>query len=295
MTTLVSIDGQSCEPDAARVSVFDRGFLYGDSVFETLRTYGGRPFALDEHLERLRRSAARVLMELPVPPEELAREIRSVLEAARNPESYVRVIVTRGSGPMGLDLGFEVRPLRVVIVAPLAAPPPELYDGGVAVVTFRARRVADATDAAGAKVGNYLVSVLAMQKAREAGALEALIVDHDGNVVEGASSNVFVVHGATLWTPPEDAGILPGITRRVLLGVAAELGVPCEERPLPLSDLLGADEVFITSSIREVFPVVRVDGAAVGTGKPGPLSRRLLLAFRKKVQDLVGLSSKKET
>lgn len=283
MTTLVLIDGVVHAPEAARVSVFDRGFLYGDSVFETIRTYGGRPFALSEHLGRLEQSAARVFIDLPVPAARIADEIVEALAAAGNPESYVRVMVTRGSGPLGLDAGFEVRPLRVIIVAPLVPPAPELYASGIAAVTFRTQRVAEATDAAGTKVGNYLVAVLAMRKARAEGAAEALIVDHAGNVVEGASSNVFAVCSGKLVTPPESAGILPGITRAKLLEVAAELGLSVELRALPVAELGSAEEVFISSSIRELLPVVRVDSRVIGGGRPGPVSAALLRAFREKV------------
>lgn len=291
MTTLVLIDGVEHTPEAARVSVFDRGFLYGDSVFETIRTYAGRPFALREHLDRLEQSAARVFIDLPVSRSRLEGEITEALQAAANPESYLRVIVTRGSGPLGLDTGFEAHPLRVIIVAPLTPPAQELYDRGIAVVTYRTQRVAEATDAAGTKVGNYLVAVLAMRKARAEGAAEALIVDHAGNVVEGASSNVFAVCAGTLVTPPESAGILPGITRAKLLEVAAELGVRVELRALPAQDLGRADEVFISSSIRELLPVVRVDSQLIGGGRPGPLSAQLLRAFREKARNLAGLEA----
>lgn len=289
MSTVVLVDGEICAPDAARVSVFDRGFLYGDSVFETLRTYAGRPFKQAEHLARLERSAARVFIELPVSLSQLAQEINTGLERAGNPESYMRVIVTRGSGPVGLDIGFEVDPLRVVIIAPLEPPPAEAYARGITVVTFPTQRVAESTEAAGTKVGNYLVAVLAMRKARAAGASEALIVDHAGNVVEGASSNVFAVRGGRLSTPAEEAGILPGITRSTLLDVAREAGIAVDFEALSVAELQAADEVFVTSSIRELLPVVRIDSTAIGAGTPGPTSLSLLRSFRKKARDLLGL------
>lgn len=291
MSTLVFIDGVEHQPEAARVSVFDRGFLYGDSVFETLRTYGGRPFALAEHLTRLGQSAARVFIDLPISLAALSAEIEQAVARAGNAESYVRVIVTRGSGPMGLDTGFDAKPLRAIIVAPLSAPAPELYRDGIAVVLYRTQRVAEATDAAGTKVGNYLVAVLAMRHARAVGASEALIVDHAGNVVEGATSNLFAVRGGRLITPPEEAGILPGITRALLIGVAAEQGIPVELRPLSVGEVLSADELCISSSIRELLPVVRVDSQPIGTGRPGPTTERLLRAFREKARGLAGLSA----
>ncbi len=283
MSTLVMIDGKLLPEADARVSVFDRGFLYGDSVFETIRTYAGAPFALDEHLARLERSGAQVFIQLPVSRAQLEREVLEAVRTAGNAETYIRVMVTRGTAPLGLDPLSAEHPLRVVIVAPLPPMPDALYENGVAVVTYRTQRTAEATPAATAKVGNYLVSVLALREARKVGAAEALIVDSGGFVVEGASSNVFVVRAGRLVTPPEDAGILPGITRRRLLDVARAEGVPVDLEPLPVAALGDADEMFISSTTREMLPVVRVDGRDVGAGTPGPLTRRLLAAFRKSV------------
>ena len=288
MTTLVTIDGAVFAADAAKVSVFDRGFLFGDSVFETIRTYKGRPYMLGAHLERLARSASRVFIELPVGIEQIAREVEDAVRMAANPESYIRVIVTRGSGPLGLDSGFEASPTRVVIVASLVLPPEDAYRSGISVVTFRTQRIAEATEAVGSKVGNYLVAVLALRRAREVGASEALIVDAAGNVVEGATSNVFALIDGRLVTPPEDAGILAGITRATVLALALELGFQVELRALSPGDLERASELFITSSIREVLPVVGVDGRAVGQGVPGEVTSRLHAAFREKVLKSAG-------
>jgi branched-chain amino acid aminotransferase len=179
----------------------------------------------------------------------------------------------------------------VIIVGPLVAPPAEAYADGIAVVTYRTQRVNEATDAVGAKIGNYLVAVLAMRRARAAGAAEALIVDAAGNIVEGATSNVFAVRAGRLVTPPEEAGILAGITRATVLEVARELGLPVALEPLSVSDALGADELFVSSSIRELLPVVRCDSTPIGTGRPGPVTGRLLVAFRKKVRDIMALGS----
>jgi len=282
VTSLVLIDGRPSPPEAAKVSVFDRGFLYGDSVFEALRTYGGRPFALERHLERLAQSAARVFIDLPVSLSEIGREVQSAIVGAGNDESYVRLTVTRGVGEgLGLDPGLSRHALRVVIVTPLKAPPPETYVQGVSVVTHRTERVTDHSAAAGAKVGNYLTAVLAIRQARLANAAEALIVDGLGSVVEGATSNVFAVLGdGTLVTPPENDGILLGITRETVLSVAARLGIPIKLESLPLDVVKGARELFVSSSIRELVPVVSVDGAAIGTGRPGAMTLQLLTAFR---------------
>ncbi len=197
MTRIASIDGVLSQPDEAKVSVYDRGFLYGDSVFETIRTYAGEPFALDEHMARLARSAAKVGIAMPIPPADFGMEVRRAVRAARNPESSARIMLTRGSGPPGLDPALATAPLRVVLVEPLTPPPAALYRDGVAVVTVRTERAADA--AQGAKVGNYLASMLALKEAKSRGAHEALILDTSGHVVEGTTSNVFVVRGGEIY------------------------------------------------------------------------------------------------
>jgi branched-chain amino acid aminotransferase len=282
MTRLASIDGTIHQPEDAKISVYDRGFLYGDSVFETIRTYGGEPFALPDHMARLERSAERVGIEMPIPAADFAMEIRRAVRAARNPESYARAMLTRGSGPVGLDPALAAAPLRVVLVEPLNPPPAAFYRDGVAVVTVRTERAGDAAQG-GAKVGNYLASLLALRTAKAAGAHEALILDASGHVIEGTTSNVFLVRGGEIVTPPEQAGILPGITRAHLLEIAAEIGRPVRLAAVTPADLAAADEVFLSSSIREVLPVIRVDANVVGDGRPGPVTRALHAAFRARV------------
>jgi branched-chain amino acid aminotransferase len=285
---VVSIDGVLRSPDQATVSAYDRGFLYGDAVFEVFRTYGGRPFAIDEHLARLRRSAGRVFIPMPVDEGTLRLEIEEALGAAGNEESYVRLVLTRGTGPLSLDPDSATHPLRVLYVEPVVPPPRDAYVHGVVLVSVHARRATDETSAAGAKVSNYLANLLALRDAKGKGAHEALVVDSRDHVVEGASSNVFVVSGGRLATPPESAGILVGITRAHVLAAARALGIPTDERELALADVYAADEVFITSSIRELVPVVRLDDRVIGSGKPGPVSRALHRRFR----DDVGMAGR---
>ena len=278
------IDGRFVSAETASVSVFDRGFLYGDSVFETVRTYGGVPFALDHHLQRLERSAGLVFISLPVDRSQLRAEILQSLAEARNPESYVRVTLTRGQGELGIDPALANVPTRVVIVSPLSSPPPSVYEHGVACISYRTRRASDNTPAEGAKIGNYLVAVLAMREVRAVGGHEALILDAEGRVVEGATSNVFCVIDKTLITPPTEAGILAGVTRAECLAAAESLGLSVQLQATPLRSLLEADEVFISSSIRELVPVVKVDGETIGTGRPGPIYRRLYAEFSRRVR-----------
>jgi branched-chain amino acid aminotransferase len=278
---MVWLNGKAESPETAVISVYDRGFLYGDSVFEALRTYGGRPFLLDEHMRRLARSAERVLIAMPLSPDAQAAEVIAAVRAADNDETYIRVMLTRGTGPLGLDPDSAENPSRVIFVEPLVAPPDQMYQRGIAVILVRAARVTDGSPAAGAKVGNYLMSVLSLRQAKQLGAAEALIVDGSGRVLEGTTSNVFAVRGDRLSTPTEESGILAGITRACLLRAAVDLGIPVDIRDLAERDILEADEVFITSSIREVVPVVEVDGRPVGDGTPGPLTRALLQAYRR--------------
>jgi branched-chain amino acid aminotransferase len=280
---IVILNGQVTPPDAAAISVYDRGFLYGDSVFETIRTYGGKPFALAEHLARLERSADRVFIPLPASTETLAAEVREGLRLAENAESFVRIMLTRGTGPLGLDPDLAEKPSRIVLVEPFVPPPAEAYEKGIDAIVVHAARATDATPAAGAKVANYLTSLLAIREARRRGATEAFIVDARGSVLEGTTSNVFFVKGGELVTPPENAGILAGITRAYVLRAAGEIGVTTALRDVREAELLDADELFISSTLREILPVVHLEGKAIGTGRPGPVTRRLHEAFRRYV------------
>ena len=277
----VMIDGQIVPPEQARVSVFDRGFLYGDSVFESLRSYGGTLFALGPHLARLERSAERVFIPLPVGLDVLRGEVEAAVLAHGSEESYVRVMVTRGIGrSLGLDPELAEHPLRVVLVTALQMPPPELYERGIAAITFRVERPSDAPSVADAKIGNYLLTVVALEAARAQGAREALIEDSSGHILEGSTSNVFAVIHDTLLTPPESSAILAGITRARVIEIARAAGLSVALRAIPKSELMTADEVFTSSSIRELVPVVKIDGHDVGSGTPGPVTRELLRLFR---------------
>lgn len=280
---MVSIGGVVTDGDEARVSVFDRGFLYGDSVFEVYRTYGGVPFAESEHLERLARSGARLMIPMPVSIETLSAEVRATLDAAGEGEWYVRVVVTRGSGPLSYDPSTATAPLRVIIVAPVSVPPAEHYERGIAVSILEASRPTDDERAAGAKASNYLANLLAVHEAKQEGSQEALVLGRNGQILEGASSNIFIVKDEVLRTPEPQPGILVGITRATVLATAAEAGIRVEEAEVRPEDLYGADEAFLTSSIREVMPVVTADGRTIGSGAPGAVTKRLHEGYLKAV------------
>jgi branched-chain amino acid aminotransferase len=291
----VNIDGRLLEPGAARVSVFDRGFLYGDSVYEVVRTYGGRPFELDAHLARLAHSAARIGLVLPWDARRVAAEVARTLEASRGGdvddpaaapwnrgERIVRIVMTRGSGDLGLDPALAVDPSAIVIVHPLAGPPAGAYRDGVAACVVGVPRASPTAADPSAKTGLHLPHVLAVREARGQGAYEALLTDGTGQVTEGASSNLFAVRDGRLVTPPLGAGILEGVTRGVVLRLARapELGLGVEERPLRIDELARAEELFITSTAREILPVTTLDGRPVGDGRVGPVTGRLHAAFR---------------
>jgi branched-chain amino acid aminotransferase len=280
MTTKIAIDGAIHDDVTAKISVLDRGFLYGDSVYEVVRTYTGVPFALEEHLERLERSADLLSILLPLGREALVREIEEVLAAAGNAESYVRVIITRGGGPIGLDPALATAPCRVVIVTELHALPEELYERGASILLVAGGRAAEGAVPMGAKSGNYLVNIMALGAARRKGAQEAVLLDAGGRITEGASSNIFAFVQSRLCTPPLSVGILEGITRRKIVALANQIGLEIEERELRPEDLRRAAEIFLTGTIREVLPVTRVDDWRVGDGRPGPVTKNLLALFR---------------
>ncbi len=301
MPAVVNLDGTLVPPSSARVSVFDRGFLYGDSVYEVIRTYGGRPFEVGAHLARLRHSADRLGLEPRWDASRTILEIERTLEAARggdltDPEAavwnagerYIRVVMTRGAGEIGLDPALAVDPVALVIVQPLPGPPARAYAEGVAAAVVGVRRASPRAIDPSAKTGSHLPNVLALREARAAGAYEALLLDEGGFVTEGSSSNVFAVSAGRVVTPPLAAGILEGVTRGLVLRIARSAGLPAEETPLRPGDLEGADEVFITSTVREIVPVVRLGSQTVGSGRPGPVTTRLHRAFRALAEGSVG-------
>ncbi len=278
------IDGVLVSAADARVSVFDRGFLYGDSAFEVMRTYGGKSFCEREHLDRLVQSCERILIPLTISTAQLSRDVARTVKASGLAECYVRVMVTRGVGPLGLDLAQAQTPSVLVFALPLHLPPAHFYTDGIRVGLLQVGRSTDGTSAVGAKTSNYLGSVLALHAVKQRGCDEAIVVGPHGELVEGATSNVFMVKAGELITPPIEAGILAGITRKTVIELAAERGIRMREMQTHPADLYHADEAFITSTIRELVPVTRVDDLVIANGKPGPLSLMLLAAYRERAR-----------
>ena len=279
----VSIDGRVGTPEEVTLKVTDNGFVFGDSAYETLRTYGGRPFELDRHLVRLRRSVALLGFELKTSDDEIKARIDACLSFARNDESYLRVIVSRGVGDMSYRFERIPEPTIAMYVKPLEPTNDALYlKGGAAVIVTIRRNPIEALNPA-IKASNLLNNVLATREAYGKGAFEAILLNTRGEVAEGAGSNVFIVKGGLLLTPPLSCGLLAGITRELTLEIAASTGVPHEERVLYPEDLRGADELFITSTLKELAPMVTLDGTPVGSGMPGPATKALLKAYRGRI------------
>jgi branched-chain amino acid aminotransferase len=289
---LCNVEGKLLPPEQALVPVLDRGFLYGDSVYEVVRTYDGRLFELDRHLVRMENTARRIDLTLP-PRETLLRELQRTLDAAGNAESYARIVVTRGTGEFGLS-PFLARGANrlVIIVRPLAPPSEEQYERGLQMAIARTRRNPPQALDPALKTGNYLNNILAVREAHEAGADDAILLDLAGRVTEGTTSNVFFVQRGVLVTPPLSLGMLEGVTRGIFIGIAREEGFLLREEPHGPEALAAADEVFMTSTLREAMPVTSLvflessgeQVRKVAGGKPGPVAKRLRAAFRSYVE-----------
>jgi branched-chain amino acid aminotransferase len=280
MGSFASVNGVIGPAAEARVPVLDNGFTFGDAVYETLRTYGGRPFALGRHLRRLRRSADRLGFAVPADDASFARTLDDLLARAANPESFIRLIVTRGVGDISYHFERVQGPTVAMVVKPFEGFPETDYRDGIALALVGIRRNHPQALDPAIKSNNLLNNVLAVREAQAGGAAEAILLNQEGQVAEGASTNVFLVKGGQVVTPPLAAGILEGITREIVLEVAREAGVAIREAAVTPADLRDADEVFVTSSTREVMPGRTLDGRPVGDGRPGPVTKQLLAAFR---------------
>jgi branched-chain amino acid aminotransferase len=272
MKKAVSIDGQLVKDEDAKISVLDHGLLYGDGLFEGMRVRAGRIFRLDQHLARLQIGARTIGLELPFNPSEQARIVMDTVRAFGQKEAYVRLLVTRGEGPLGVDPTTCKKPMVVCIVAEIGLFTAEQRARGLAMITSSYRRPNPDVQDVAIKTLNYLGSVLAKQEARQQGADEALLLNQSGRVAEAAVANVFALRGRSLSTPPALDGCLEGINRGAVMEIARELGLSVSERSLGRRDLFAADEVFLTGSGAGVIGVRSLDGRAIGRGQAGEVT-----------------------
>ena len=280
----VYLDGQFVEQSDAKISVFDHGLLYGDGVFEGIRLYGGNVFRLEQHLERLENSAKAILLNLPLKRQELIRATCETCRVNGLSDAYIRLVVTRGVGDLGLAPWLCPKPTIFIIASKIELYPPEHYENGLAIVTVPTRRIGPAALPPTVKSLNYLNNILAKIEARQFGALEAIMLNEQGYVAECTADNLFIVHHGALVTPPASQGALEGITRGAILAIAGEQGIPARETNITRYDIWCADECFLTGTGAEVIPVVKLDGRQIGSGKPGPVTRQVLEAFRLRVR-----------
>jgi len=276
----IYIDGEFFDQAEAKVSVFDHGLLYGDGVFEGIRFYNGRVFRMEAHMERLWESARSICLEIPISREEMDEALLETIRQNDLRDGYVRLIVTRGVGNLGLNPVQCKRPSIIIIATTVALYSEENYRRGLTVVTVPTRRMGPATLNPAIKSLNYLNNVLARIEANLANADEALMLNDTGNIAECTADNVFMVKGGQIMTPPITAGALRGITRATVFDIAAELDIAISERELTRHDLYIADEAFLTGTAAEVIPMIKVDGRDIGDGKPGPITQRTIGRFR---------------
>ncbi len=283
MELLVYIDGEFVPKSEAKISVFDHGFLYGDGVFEGIRAYNGKVFRLKEHIDRLYDSAKAIALEIPITKEEFMEVILETLRRNGLRDAYIRPIVTRGVGDLGLDPRRCKKPTIIVIAQPWEKLYGDLYERGIRAVTVTVRRNAIDSLPPNIKSMNYLNNILAKIEANAKGGDEAIFLDHNGYVSEGSGDNIFVVKNGVVYTPPT-INNLKGITREVVIEIIEELKIPFKETNLSLYDLYTADEVFVTGTAAEVCPIVWIDGRTIGDGRPGKITRRIMEEFRKKTE-----------
>jgi len=284
LTMKIYLNGDYVEKEDAKVSVFDHGLLYGDGVFEGIRLYDGCVFKLEEHLERLEYSAKAILLDLPLTRSEFGEAVCETCRRNELRNGYVRLVVTRGPGHLGLTPD-GCGPSNVIIIADvIQLYPEEFYENGLKIISVPTRRINSSALPPAVKSLNYLNNILAKIEAKRVGFQEALMLNDKGEIAECTGDNVFILSKGVLFTPPLDAGSLRGITRGVVIDLADELGVPYREQALTRYDLWTADECFLTGTAAEVIPCVEVDHRPVGSGRPGEMTRRFIASFREKAK-----------
>ena len=276
----IYINGQIVPQEDAKISVFDHGLLYGDGVFEGIRAYNGKIFTLDEHLDRIYDSATAISLKIPITKAEMAEAIKQTMKANNLTDSYIRLVVTRGVGKLGLDPNKCATPQIIIIADTIELYSKALYERGLDIVTVTTIRNHFSALDPKIKSLNYLNNILAKIESIRAGAGEALMLNKDGYVAECAGDNIFIFKDNILRTPPSSAGILVGITRNVVMKLATEMGVQVREELMTRYDLYIAEECFLTGTAAEIIPVVKIDGRIIGTGKPGKITLDLLKRYR---------------
>jgi len=281
---LVYIDGKLYEKEEAKISVFDHGLLYGDGVFEGIRAYNGRVFKLDEHLDRLFRSAKFIMLNIPLTKDELTNAVIETIKANKLKDAYIRLVVTRGAGDLGLDPRKCPKPSVIIIVDNITLYPKEFYENGLELITVPTRKNIQEALSPCVKTLNYLNSIMAKIEANNAGMLEAIMLNSEGYVTECTGDNIFIVKNNTLITPPLWVGVLEGITRDTVMKIGEDMGIEVVENVLTRFDLYTANECFLTGTAAEVIPVIKIDNRIIGKGKPGKITLKIMEIFRNLTQ-----------
>jgi branched-chain amino acid aminotransferase len=275
----IFIDGKFCDERQAKVSVFDHGLLYGDGIFEGIRAYHGRVFKLKEHIDRLFCSAKAIMLEIPMTHAAIMKATVDTLRKNKLTDSYIRLLVTRGVGTLGLNPRSCKNPSVIIIADKIQVYPPAMYERGMDIVTVPTVRNLHSAVNPAIKSLNYLNNIMAKIEANNAGVEEAIMLNSEGFVAEGTADNIFIVRQGALYTPPLSAGALYGITRQTVIELASSAGLKVAEPNLTRYDLFNADECFLTGTGAELIPVVKIDGRVIGTGKPGPITRKLVADY----------------
>lgn len=281
---MIYFNGSFVPEEEARVSIFDRGFLYGDGLFETMRAYRGKVFRLDLHLQRLFHSAKIISLSIPKTLKELEEAVYGTLKENNLKDAYLRLTVSRGEGERGLDLPLSPRPNIIIVAKPLSPYPKCWYEEGLRAVVVRVRRE-KGSRLSGIKSLNYLPNILAKVEAKEKGADEGIMLNRDGYLTEATVSNIFLISQGRLLTPSLESGALPGITRKAVIELAPTLRLEVSEREIKLSELMEAEEAFLTNSLRGVVPLTQVNGRPIGQGRPGKITRAITQAYSRAVED----------
>ena len=284
MSQQIYINGQYFSKEDAKISVYDHGLLYGDGVFEGMRIYGGKVFRLEQHLVRLWESALSIALKIPISPDQMTDDVNATVAKNGLSDGYIRLVVTRGSGSLGIDPNRCDDPQVIIIADSITLYPDDLYRNGLDLITAATIRNHPAALSPRVKSLNYLNNVMAKLEGIKAGCVEAVMLNHNGEVAECTGDNIFIVKNGRLHTPPVDAGILEGITRNAVLELAEQSGIPSIEAPMTRHDIYTADECFLTGSAAEVIAAVKLDDRQIGNGKPGPITMKLNEAFRKLVR-----------